>query len=116
MIKPFSVFLLIYSSIVITNEQILSDIYIGMSEEAVLEYFSNLDDSIIPTWRGEYTGNTVGHRLSEGEKGYWLFGLKNPRRKWWLPSLGGRLVVLVVISDEGTVADVKVFGASGSWP
>lgn len=116
MLKFFFVFSLIYSSIVITNEQILSEIYVGMSEEAVLEYFSNLDDSIMPYWRSESPGNTIGHDLVDGEKGYWLFGLENRRRKWWLPSFGGMLTVLVVISDEGTVADVKLFGQSGSWP
>jgi hypothetical protein len=105
-------------AIVITREQILTDIPIGTPKQHVEEYFEGLTDKewILYFTRENPQQGTVSHELSAGESGYYLIGLRYVRDRWWQPSLGRHLAVIVVISDADLVSEIKFFGSRSGWP
>lgn len=109
----------VLSSIVISREEILSDIPLGSSEDDMLTYFLAITDAErirYFTRENSPDGNTVSHSLKNGEAGYYIVGLPDVKRHWWWPSFGRHLSVIVVISEDRTVSELKFFGARSGWP
>jgi hypothetical protein len=101
---------------VITKDQILDDIIIGMPEKEMLEVFAELTDQSRINYYTVSTTNTVGHVLQGDEIGYYIIGLGSVRDHWWHLPLGRRLSVVVVISKDSKVADIKFYGGRVGWP
>lgn len=103
---------------VITQEQILDDIPIGMPEEEAVAYFRELtdDDRIRYFTKESQRMGTVSHDLQDDEHGYYVIGISNVRSRWWWPSFGAVLRVILVISDDGLVSEIKFFGGRVGWP
>lgn len=111
--------LIMLMSVVISREEILNDIPLGMKEGAVLEYFGDItsaDNIRYFTRDNSPSGNTVSHTLVSGEVGYYIIGIPNVQRYQWWPSFGRSLSVIVVLSEDRSVTDIKFFGARGGWP
>lgn len=110
--------LLIAISVVITREQILQDLEIGTHRDEVVEYFEELTDEerISFITREDTMRGTVSHDIREGEKGYYIVGLRNVQENWWWPSFGSHLTVIVVISEDDTVTEIKFVGSRTGWP
>ncbi len=105
-------------SIVITKEEILEVVPVGTAEIEAIEYFESLTDRdrIHYYTRENSPVGSVSYELQEGERSYYMIGIENVRYAWWRPSLGRRLVVIVVISDAGVVSHIEFFGRRGGWP
>ena len=102
--------------IVISPAEIRQAVTIGMPEQDMLDYFHELTIEEHIEFYTQSTQNTVGHILKDGEAGYYLIFIDDVRIRWWLPSLGGSITVVVAISDDREVTSVEVFGARSGWP
>jgi hypothetical protein len=110
---------IIFASVVISREEILTAIQPGTHEKDMLEYFQNVTDTKnirYFTRENSPNGNTVSHILENGQAGYYIIGIPEVKRYRWWPSFGRYLSVIVVISNDRTVSELKFFGARGGWP
>jgi hypothetical protein len=105
-------------SIVITKDEILDAVPVGTPEREAVEYFEGLTsrDRIGYFTRENAPVGSVSYALEEGDRAFYMVGIENVRYRWWRPSLGRRLVVIVVISDVGLVSHIEFFGRRGGWP
>mgnify|MGYP003665663337 CR=1 FL=1 len=105
-------------TIVITKEQITEDVPLGVSEEEMVQYFRDLGDGVVIGYynRQNSVTGTVSHELQDDEAGYYIVTIRGVRNNWWRPSFGRVLIPLVVISNEGKVAEIKFFGGRVGWP
>jgi len=111
--------IIIFASVVISREEILLEIPIGTHENEVLAYFKQVTESErirYFTRENSPDGNTVSHSLAEGQAGYYIIGIPDVKRYRWWPSFGRHLSVIVVLSDDRVVSEIKFFGARGGWP
>jgi hypothetical protein len=111
--------LLMLMATIISREQILEEVPIGMPEQQMVAYFLAITDAErirYFTRENSPDGNTVSHSLQNGEAGYYIVGLPDVKRHWWWPSFGRHLSVIVVISEDRTVSEIKFFGARSGWP
>tara|TARA_R110002167_G_scaffold49184_6_gene144268 strand:+ start:20120 stop:20386 length:267 start_codon:yes stop_codon:yes gene_type:complete len=87
-----------------------------MPEQEALAYFQNLTDSErINYYLVSTPINTVGHVIRDNELGYYLIGIENVRDRCWKPSLGSSYSVVLAISNQHTVSELKIFGARSEW-
>lgn len=110
--------LIFMMSIVISKEQILEDIPIGLTEAEMMQYFRSLNGDVAIGFYDRESSHTrtVSHELKHDEKGYYIVTIRGVRGSWWQPSFGKVLIPLVVISNEGTVKSIEFFGGRTGWP
>jgi hypothetical protein len=105
-------------SIVITQADIREAIPAGTSEAEAVMYLKDISgsDSLEFFTREDNRRGTVSHQLVEGERGYYIVRLDRVRPRWWQPSLGASLRIIVVISSSGNVSKVDFHSAVSGWP
>jgi hypothetical protein len=110
--------LIFMMSIVISKEQILEDIPIGLPGPEMMQYFQNLNGDVVVGFYDRESSHTrtVSHELQQDEKGYYIVTIRGVRSSWWQPSFGKVLIPLVVISNEGNVKSIEFFGGRTGWP
>lgn len=118
MISNVSNAVILMMSIVITKEEIHEAVPTGTPEREAIEYFESLTDQdrIHYYTRENSPIGSVSYELKEGERAFYMIGIENVKSRWWRPSLGRRLVAILVISDSGLVSHMEFFGRRGGWP
>jgi saccharopine dehydrogenase-like NADP-dependent oxidoreductase len=99
--------------------EILESVPVGTSKQDVLIYFRQVtepENIRYFTRENSPDGNTVSHSLEAGEAGYYIVGIPDVQRHRWWPSFGRHLSVIVVLSDDKLVSEIKFFGARIGWP
>jgi len=117
MLNTLSGMTILVIMIVITRADILESVPIGTPEKDALAYFEQItDNSIFYYTREDDRRGTVSHQLRTGEHGFYLVRLDRVRPRWWQPSLGSSLRIIVVISDAGYVSHIDFHSAMSGWP
>ena len=119
MLNTIAGVIILFASVVISREEIQVEIPVGTDEEEVLAYFqqvTNAENIRYFTRENSPDGNTVSHSLEAGEAGDYIIGIPDVQRYRWWPSFGSHLSVIVVLSDDKHVSEIKFFGARVGWP
>jgi hypothetical protein len=105
-------FIGIFSTIVLTEEDVYEAMPVGSDIESAVEFLSSLDEEAYYRTREEVRSSG----FLDDEVGYWIGGA-SVKRAWWDFPIGRLMVITVMVSDDDKVSRVEIkYHNRFTWP